>query len=37
MDVPLQTTEEGEEWLEAKSRRMDGLAEMVHHGGDDTF
>jgi hypothetical protein len=31
------TAEEGEEWLEAKSRRMGAVAEMVHRGGDDTF
>jgi hypothetical protein len=31
------TAEEGEEWLEAESRRMAAVAEMVHRGGDDTF
>jgi hypothetical protein len=29
--------EEGEEWLEAESRRMDVVAEMVYRGGDDMF
>jgi flavin-binding protein dodecin len=28
---------EDEAWLEAESRRMDVVAEMVHHGGDDTY
>jgi hypothetical protein len=27
------TIEEGEEWLEAESRRMATVAEMVHRGG----
>jgi hypothetical protein len=31
------TAEECEEWLEAESRRRAAVAEMVHHGGDDTF
>jgi hypothetical protein len=31
------TTEEGEEWLEVESRRMNAVAEMVHRRGDDTF
>jgi hypothetical protein len=28
---------EDEAWLEAESRRMDAVAEMVHRGGDDTY
>jgi hypothetical protein len=31
------TTEEGGEWLEVESRRMDTIVEMVHRGGDDMF
>jgi hypothetical protein len=28
---------EDEAWLEAESRRMNAVAEMVHRGGDDTY
>jgi hypothetical protein len=28
---------EDEAWLEAESRRLDAVAEMVHHGRDNTY
>jgi hypothetical protein len=28
--------EEGEEWLDEESRRMDAVIEMVHRGGNDS-
>jgi hypothetical protein len=28
---------EDEAWLEAESWRLNAVAEMVHHGGDDTY
>jgi hypothetical protein len=31
------TIEEGEEWLAEESRRVDVVAEMVHHGGDNIY
>jgi hypothetical protein len=35
--IRRRTAAEGEEWLEAESRRMAAVAEMVHRGGNDTF